>query len=102
VVERERCPDCGWALPRIACPQLAVTASHCGSNDRRFLMITPEIIVLIVAGILGLLLIRRMGGRGPFTTRLCKTCREIIDDRTKVCPHCHAETAYGRKQAGKA
>jgi hypothetical protein len=54
-----------------------------------------EITALVVAGVLLLLLIRRMGGATPFTTRLCKTCREIINDRAMVCPHCHAET--GRK-----
>lgn len=54
-------------------------------------------LVLTVIGIvLAVLLIRRMGGPGPFTTRLCRTCREIIDDRAAICPHCHTETGRGR------
>jgi hypothetical protein len=52
----------------------------------------PYTIFLIVCAVLGVLLIRYMGGNNPFTTRLCNACREVINDRAEICPHCHTAT----------
>lgn len=48
--------------------------------------------VIVIGIIWAIVIIRCMGGNNPFTTRLCETCREIINDRAKICPCCHTVT----------